>query len=127
MQTLEIEWKHFDVAGKTCCRCSGTGKALQDAIRKLREECKTMGWEIQFKETKLTSENVAESNVILFNGKPIEELLPEARSYQSHCESCSQLSGKATLCRTVEFDGSFYEEIPASLIRQVICQITRCC
>ena len=126
MKTLEIEWKHFDVEGKICARCSDTGEALQAVIGKLTEECKQLGWEIKFKETKLTSKNISESNVILFNGKPIEALLPEARASESHCESCSEITGKSTSCRTVEFGGNSYGGIPASLIRQVVCQITQC-
>lgn len=74
MKTLVIEWKHLDMGGKTCARCSGTGEALQKVIGKLIEECKQTGWEIKFKETKLTEKNISESNVILFNGKPIEAI-----------------------------------------------------
>jgi len=127
MKTLEIEWKHLDVGGKTCARCSDTGEALQEVIGKLTEECKPMGWEITFKETKLTAKNISESNVILLNGKPIEALLPEVRVSKSHCESCSEITGKSTSCRTVELGGNTYGGIPASLIRQAVCQITQCC
>ena len=127
MKTLEIEWKHLDVEGKTCTRCSDTGDALQEAIEKLAEECKSLGWEIKFKETKLTAKNISESNVILFNGKSIEALLPEVRASESHCETCSELTGKSTSCRTVEFGGNSYGGIPASLIRQAAGQIIHCC
>jgi hypothetical protein len=127
MKTLEIEWKHLDVEGKTCTRCSDTGEALQEVIGKLTEECKPLGWEIKFKETKLTAKNISELNVILFNGKPIEALLPKARAFESHCESCSEITGKSTSCRIVEFGGNSYGGIPASLIRQAACQITQCC
>ncbi len=110
--------------GKPCC---GTSEALQEVIGKLAEECKPLGWEITFKETKLTAKNISESNVILFNGKPIEALLPEARASESHCESCSEITGKSTSCRTVEFGGNSYGGIPASLIRQAAGQIIHCC
>jgi hypothetical protein len=127
MKTLEIEWKHLDVEGKTCTRCSDTGDALQEAIGKLAEECKSLGWEIEFKETKLPAKNISESNVILFNGKSIEALLPEVRASESHCETCSELTGKSTSCRTVEFGGNSYGGIPATLIRQAAGQIIHCC
>ena len=126
MKTLEIEWKHLDVEGKTCSRCFETGEALQEVIGKLTEECKPLGWEINFMETKLTSKNISESNILLFNGKPIEAILPEARASESHCESCSEITGKSTSCRTVEFDGNSYGGIPADLIRQAVFQITQC-
>lgn len=127
MKTLEIEWKHLDVEGKTCARCSDTGEVLKTVIVKLARECRPLGWEIKFKETRLGEDRVAESNVILLNGKPIEELLPEARASQSHCESCSELTGTPTSCRTVEFGGDTYEGIPASLIRRAAGQIIQCC
>ncbi len=127
MKTLEIEWKHLDVESKTCSRCSDTGKALQEVIGKLTEECKLRGWEIKFKETKLTAKNISESNLLLFNGKPIEALLPEAQVSESHCKSCSEITGKSSSCRTIEFGGNTYGGIPASLIRQAVCQITQCC
>ena len=70
MKTLEIEWKHLDVEGKTCARCSDTGEALQEVIGKLTEECNASGWEIKFKETKLTSKNISLSlatSIMLIN------------------------------------------------------------
>ena len=127
MKTLEIEWKHLDVEGKTCARCSDTGEALQEAIAKLAEECRPLGWDIKFKETTLAAKNISESNVILFNGKPIEALLPGARASESPCESCSEITGKSTSCRTVEFAGDTYGGIPASLIRQAAGHIIQCC
>jgi hypothetical protein len=46
MKTLEIEWNHLDVEGKTCTRCSDTGEAFQEVIGKLTEECKSLSREI---------------------------------------------------------------------------------
>ena len=108
MKTLEIEWKYLDVEGKTCARCTETGEALQEAIGKITDECNLLGWEVKFTETKLTSKNISDSNVILFNGKPIEALLPKARASESHCESCSEITGKSSSCRAVEFGGNSY-------------------
>ena len=127
MKTLEIEWKHLDVHGETCARCSQTGRALQEAIGKLAQECKPLGWKITFKETKLDTNDISQSNVILFNGKSLEALLPEARASESHCESCSKMTGKSTSCRTIEFAGGTYESIPASLIREAAGKIIQCC
>ena len=127
MKTLVIEWKHLEVDGNTCVRCSDTGEALREAIEQLAEECRSLGWEIKFKETRLAAEDVAESNAILFNGKPLEALLPEARASATHCESCSRITGKSTACRTIEFAGDTYGSIPASLIRQAAGRIIHCC
>jgi len=128
MKTLEIEWKHLDKEGNTCIRCSDTGEALNKVVAELAEECKPCGWDIKFKETKLTEKDISESNIILFNGNPIEEVLPEAKASESHCESCCEFTiNSSTSCRTVEFGGDSYEGIPSSLIRQAACEIARCC
>ena len=126
MKMLEIEWKHLDVGGKTCVRCSDTGESLQEAIEKLAEECKIAGWEIRFRETRLAEKDISQSNAILFNGTPIEELLHEAEASESHCNSCSALTGKPSSCRTIEFGGKTYGGIPASLIRQAAGKVIGC-
>ena len=127
MKRLEIEWRHLDKEGNTCIRCSDTGEALHSVVEKLAAECKPCGWDITLKETKLTEKDIHESNIILFNGKPIEEVLPKASASESHCDSCCEITGKPTACRTVEFEGQRYEGIPALLIRQAVCEIAQCC
>lgn len=128
MNILEIEWKHLDREGNTCIRCSDTGRALQEVIGKLAEECQSCSWEIKFKETKLTEKDISQSNLLLFNGKPIESVLPEAAASENHCQSCCEFTGNLfTSCRTVEFGGHSYEGIPASLIREAVCEIVQCC
>ena len=128
MNTLEIEWKHLDKLGNTCIRCSDTEQALQEAIGKLAEECKPCEWDIQFKEKKLSERDIPESNIILFNGKAIEDILPEAKASESHCQSCCEFTGNSsTSCRTIELGGNSYEGIPSKLIRQAACEITQCC
>lgn len=127
MKQLKIEWRHLDKEGNTCARCSDTGTALEEVMASLSEECKPSGWEITFKETKLTGKDIAESNMILFNGVPIENVLPNTRASESHCPSCCEFTGVPTSCRTVEYESRPYEAIPASLIRQAACTIMQCC
>lgn len=117
MARLTIEWRHYDADGETCSRCSATGDNLVDVIADLKEELKQHGIEIYFVETKLTAERMAESNLILFNGVPIEELLANAQSSENCCPSCSCLTGAETSCRTVVYGGKTYEEIPEDMIR----------
>jgi hypothetical protein len=124
---LEIEWRHLEKDGITCIRCSDTGEALDEVISKLADECKPCGLDIIFKETKLGEQDISESNIILFNGKPIESVLPEAKASESCCESCCELLGSPTFCRTLEFNGKSYEGIPSSIIRQAVCEIAQCC
>lgn len=128
MKKLEIEWKHLELEGNTCVRCSDTGEALYVVVAKLAEECRPCGWEITLKETPLSEKEIPESNIILLNGKRMEAILPEAKAGESHCESCCEITGTAsTSCRTVEFGGASYEGIPAWLIRRAVCEVTRCC
>lgn len=128
MKKLEIEWKHIAEREGTCIRCADTGEALDDVVERLAEECRPGGWLIDFRETILPLADISQSNIILLNGKPIETILPGARSSESHCESCCDISGEpSTCCRTVEFDGISYEGIPASMIREAVCLAADCC
>lgn len=63
---------------------------------------------------------MAQSNMLLFNGTPLENLLENAGIDENHCASCSCLTGSETSCRTVEYEGKNYEEIPEELIRTAI-------
>jgi hypothetical protein len=92
LKKLVIEWRHLDEEGNTCIRCSETGAALGVVVERLAEECRPEGWEIVFKESKLTKDEIASSNLILLNGIPIENVLPNGRGSESHCESCCDLS-----------------------------------
>jgi len=128
MKKLEIEWRHLDIDGDTCERCSETGETLKIVVDQLAEECRPSGWEIVFRETALTQNELPESNMILINGTPIEDILPQAQVSESHCQSCCDCTGKEDIfCRTVEYDGRTYEAIPLSLIREAVCRAAGCC
>jgi hypothetical protein len=114
---LTIEWRHFAKEGETCARCSATGNNLIKVIADLIEDLKQRDVEVSFIETKLTEEQMAESNLILFNDVPIEDLLSDAEASENSCASCSCLTVTETSCRTVMYDGQLYEEIPENLIR----------
>lgn len=118
MRELTIEWRHYDKEGTTCERCSATGQSLDEVVAALREELAPRGVRIVFTETRLTEEQLPESNLILFNGISLEEILAGAKAAENACPSCSCLAGTETSCRTVEFEGTTFEEIPADLIRR---------
>ena len=127
MSNLLIEWPHFEKDEKTCLRCAETGKEISAVVEEIAESCAPKGIHIEFNETKLGEEDTDKSNSILFNGTPIEEVLPNARASNNHCGSCSELTGKETYCRTVEYDGEIYAAIPGSLIRKAACSVAKCC
>ena len=91
---------------------------MEEVVAELRDELAQRGIRVAFTETKLSEEQMPESNLILFNGIPLEELLAEAKASENECTSCSCLTGSDTSCRTVEYEGVTHEEIPADLIRR---------
>lgn len=116
MKKLEIEWRHLEIDGKTCVRCSETGKTLSDVVADLTNVLAPRGVSVNFIEIILPEKKIAESNIILFNGQPLEKVLPEIVVSENCCESCSCITGSEAYCRTVEYDGQTYEEIPEDLI-----------
>ncbi len=118
MKRLEIEWRHLDKEGRTCERCADTGEEVRSACETLAAELQPGGWEVVLKETLLTGDKISQSNSILINGIPIEELLPNARKGENCCVSCGELIGGTIMCRTIERGGRTFERIPASLIRK---------
>ena len=119
---ITIEWKHYDLLGETCDRCYDTGENLSAEIKRLRRKLEPKGIQIELIETKLNYESVKESNSILVNGIKIEEII-ELEISENFCESCSDLLGKQTFCRSVFFEGQEYEEIPVKAIRKAVMKI----
>lgn len=117
-RSLTIELRHYDKEGQTCDRCSSTGKSVKEAVATLTAELAWQEVSVIFIETPLPEEQMPESNLILINGTPLEKILAEADSSESHCASCSCLTGADTTCRTIEYNGKTYEEIPKELIRE---------
>ena len=127
MNTLEIEWRHLDQDGRTCLRCSDTLQSLQQVVSQLAAECASRGVRIAYRETRLPPERLSESNLILFNGLPLESVLPDAAASENECQSCGDLCGQPSFCRTVTVGGQTFEAIPAALVRQAACIVAQCC
>lgn len=120
MNHLTIEWRHLDNKGETCLRCSKTGKTLQQVIAELKKEVGAKNITITFRETKLSKNQIEQSNMILINDTPLEQLLSGANVSQNYCPSCSCLTGSDAYCRTIEYKGKQYEEIPETIIRKAV-------
>lgn len=114
---LEIEWKHFAVGDATCERCGKTGDTVRSVVDELRKDFGPAGIKINLTETILDKTRIAESNEILMNGVPLEDLLA-ASVVSTDCPSCVTLAGESTCCRAIEIDDVQYEDIPAELIRK---------
>lgn len=117
MKTLKIEWKHLDVLGDTCNRCYDTGENLTQEVKRLKRALQPLEIDVELIETKLDDTQIPQSNVILFNGVPIEDIL-DIEVSKNYCDSCTTLLGSDTYCRTITFEGNEYEDIPAKAIRQ---------
>ena len=73
---LVIEWRHVgEDLDTTCDRCHDTGTALKAVISEISTLLEMEGVSVRIIETILENDTVAESNSLLFNGVPIEELL----------------------------------------------------
>ncbi len=116
MKTLKIEWKHLDVKGDTCDRCYDTGENLTQEVKRLNRALQPQDITVELIETKLDDTQIPESNVILFNGVPFEDIL-DIEISQNYCDSCTALLGTETYCRTVTFESNEYEDVPAKAIR----------
>ncbi len=122
MKTLKIEWRHLDVEGETCDRCYDTGENLYYEVKRLNRTLKSYGYVVEFQEIKLDDTKIPESNTILFNGIPIENIL-NIKISENYCDSCTSLLDKETYCRTVIYEGNEYEDIPAKAIRQAVFKV----
>ena len=125
MKNLLIEWKHFDKEGNTCVRCSSTGISLSRAINELKEELGKKGISVSFKKTKLSEDELKESNSIIINGIPIENLLDDTKSMETPCNSCCELIGSSVNCRALDCHGQTTEDVPVELIKKAVKNLLR--
>ena len=125
--TLTIEWRHLEVDGRTCERCSDTGSEARRALETLQTLCGPHGIGVQWLETSLPAEQLAESNLLLINGQAIESLLPDTRAGSSDCPSCGTLLGAQADCRTLDRGAQALDSIPADLIVEAACRAMACC
>ena len=111
--TLVLEWRHYAKEGQTCERCNDTGANLATVVADYAQR----GITITVQEVLLPYDRIHESNLVLINGTPLEELLAGGITSESSCGSCSCLSGQTTSCRTIHYHGVVYEELTAALIK----------
>lgn len=119
MASLEIEWRHLAVAGDTCQRCADTGTALKAALAVLARDPDMQEHHFHYTETTLGPESLAQSNLILINGRALEDWLG-AQATSTSCASCGDLVGAAVCCRAVEIEGVNHEAIPEAMIRSAV-------
>lgn len=117
--TLTVEWRHIgENVDTTCVRCAATGHTLAGVVDAIRPMLSARRIRVKVVEMVLPPERIVESNTILFNGTPIEDLLDEAEVEMTPCVSCSCITGTDTECRAIVCGDETHEAIPADLIRK---------
>lgn len=122
-ERLEVEWQHVRGARGTCGRCTDTGQALEE----LRDDIsRRVGpdREVSLTETILPDEALDDSNRVLVNGVPVEELL-DAELESTDCTGCTELSaccgsGEPAQCRAIVVEGEVHESLGADLLARAV-------
>ncbi len=119
-KVLTVEWRHVgENIDNTCERCSQTGNVLKEVLDELRPFLSEKKIKIKAIETVLENEKIEESNMILFNGTPLEKLIEGMEVSQTPCASCACITGEDDVrCRAISYKGELFEAIPAELIRK---------
>jgi len=112
---LDILWQRVTVGAETCERCGDTGQSVRRAAEALRLELAPRGIEVALTEKTLPPFAVQESNRVFFNGAALEDLVG-AEVGLNHCQSCCDLLGAQTDCRTLIVEGREYEALPEELL-----------
>lgn len=114
---INIKWQRLVAKGETCPRCESTEQELNKAINKLQQALSPLEIKVTLEKEEINisefKQDPLQSNRILINDQPIENLLKGKVGQSPCCEVCGP-----TDCRTMEIDGQIYETIPSELIIQ---------
>lgn len=115
MKTLDILWQRVTVGAETCERCGDTGASVRRAAEILRRELAALDIAVVLNEKALPPFAVEQSNRVFFNGESLEALVG-AQVGMNHCQSCCDMLGAQTDCRTLIVDGREHEALPEELL-----------
>ena len=116
---VTIDFLYLDLESSQPCQ--GSEVNLEDALGEVATVLKTTGVEVELNKVHVTSYEQAiqlgfvSSPTIRVNG---QDLALEVR--ESHCSSCSSISGTETFCRVWDFEGQEYNAAPKALIIEAI-------
>jgi hypothetical protein len=112
---LPIVWQRLVTAGDTCPRCGSTERHLRNAIAKLADMLKPLNIQpsVEMREIDESAfkSDPAQSNRIWIAGKPLESWLGASAGSSQCCSVCGDAP-----CRTLELDGTVFEEVPEKMI-----------
>jgi hypothetical protein len=107
---VKVEAAFYMQDGETCDRCGDTREATRAAVAEATGLLSPMGVVVELAERELGRSEIARSNEVLVNGRPVEEWLGGAAT-ENDCPSCAELIGEPTCCRAVEIDGVVSEAL----------------
>lgn len=116
---VKIDFLYLDL--ESCEPCQGSEGNLEDALNEISTLLGTTGAKVELNKIHVTSYDQAlqlgfvSSPTIRVNG---EDLALEVR--ESHCSSCSDISGTDTFCRVWDFEGQEYKAAPKALIVEAV-------
>lgn len=96
-KSLVIESTVLRVDGETCDRCGDTVKSVRAAVKQLETVLAPMNVRVTLIEHAATAEDLADSNTVMINGRPIEQWIGAER-VSTDCPSCGDLLGEADCC-----------------------------
>lgn len=116
---LVVKWKRLISQGETCPRCGSTEENLDSAVEILTQVLAPLEIKVKFHKESLSlldfKKNNTESNRIWINSIPLEEYIGATNGENACCGVC-----EGSDCRTVELNGTIYEEIPKNMIIRAV-------
>ena len=118
-RSIVIETTVLRVDGETCERCGDTVEAARSAARDLQLVLLPLNVRVTLVEHAATADTIEDSNAVLINGRPIEELLGAER-ISTDCPSCSELVGQSACCGAVRIGNRVQESYTPEQIRDAV-------
>lgn len=116
MKHMMIEWQHLEVEGRTCGPCEKTKENILAAITELKSEFEG-NIRLEFIDTPLTEKDIKDSNRVLLNGIPLEDIY-DLEVKEAPCATCSDLVGREVCCRILVRENTETEEVPVEWIKE---------
>ena len=118
-QRVTVEAGFYVQDGETCDRCGDTRAATRAAVAEAAGQLSPMGIVVELHDVELGRGEIARSNEVLVNGRPVEAWLGGS-AIENDCPSCADLLGEPTCCRAVEIDGVVSEALSREAVTAAI-------
>jgi hypothetical protein len=120
---LHIEWRHLDLGQSFCGHCSDTGVNLWEVITTLGQEHLLDDVELELENTILPPEQYEESNVVLINGVPVENIVGAEVTFAGY-NGCQDLNGEPChVHRAAPGRENVFKAIPEEMLRAAILKV----